>query len=433
VRGIPVTLIEMRPERPSPAHHTPHLGELVCSNSFKSVDPDTAAGTLKLELAALGSMVLATAHSCAVPAGAALAVDREGFACRITQTIEDHPLVHVLRAEATSIPEGDVIVASGPLTSDSLASSLSAHIGASRLAFFDAAAPIVEADTLRRDVIFAASRYGKGSGADYLNCPLDQATYERFIAELLGASRVAPADFERDFLFQACQPIEDISRSGLDALRYGALKPVGLIDPRTGERPYAVVQLRAENTSGSAYNLVGFQTSLTFGEQRRVFGLIPGLEDATFLRYGVMHRNTYVDAPRILDHTLSVRLQPRLRVIGQLAGTEGYLEAAATGLIAALCLSADRAGEPTHQLPASTALGSLLDYATDPATAPYQPMHVNWGLVTPLASRVRGKRLRYAAYAARAALSLAEYTASISHLLRPAHDALRELMHEHGE
>ena len=407
-RGIPVRLLEMRPDRSSPAHHTARLAELVCSNSLKSDDPATASGVLKRELEALGSLMLACARATAVPAGAALAVDRTHFADLVTAVLESHPLIDVRREEACALPErGHVIVATGPLTSPALEPALSGLLGESRLHFFDAAAPIVDAATLDRETVFAASRYGKGGGADYLNCPMDRDEYERFITALVAAQRMQAKDFERKELFAACQPVEEIARTGPDSLRFGPMKPVGLTDPRTGHRPWAVVQLRPENAAGTAYNLVGFQTNLTFPEQRRVFGMIPGLGGADFLRYGVMHRNTFIDAPRLLDDTLAVRATPRVRIAGQLAGTEGYLEAAAGGLVAALGVVAARNGtEPLH-LPPTTAFGALLAYATDPATTAYQPMHVNYGIVPPLAQRVRGKQERYAAYSARASEDLA--------------------------
>lgn len=401
-RGCRVRLFEMRPHTPSPAHHTDLLAELVCSNSLKSQDESSAAGQLKRELAAMGSHVLAAAHATAVPAGGALAVDRGQFAARVTESVEQNPLIELYREEVTELPEGHVIVATGPLTSAGFEDALSALVGTSRLAFFDAAAPIVDAETIDRTVIFPASRYGKGGGEDYLNCPLDRQEYERFVRSLIGAERVHAKDFERRELFAACQPAEEIARSGEDALRYGPLKPVGLTDPRTGMRPWAVVQLRAENRMNTAYNLVGFQTNLTFPEQDRVFRMIPGLENAEFLRHGVMHRNTFVDAPRLLDASLALRTLPRVRIAGQLSGTEGYLEAVASGLLAALSTIADIRGLQPLVLPATGAFGSLIGYATDPDTERYQPMHVNWGIVPPLDTRVKGKRERYAAYAARA-------------------------------
>ncbi len=410
--GIPVRLYEMRPERMPPAHSTPHLGELVCSNSFKGTDVASATGTLKRELDALGSLVIDVARQSAVPAGAALAVDREAFSVTLTERIERHPLIEVVREEATAVPAGRCIIATGPLTSASMEAALSGLIGPERLAFYDAAAPIVDAGTVDHSIVFAASRYEKG-GADYLNCPLGRDEYSRLIDELINAKRVHAHDFERKELFQACQPVEEIARSGPDALRYGALKPVGLVDPRTGSRPWAVVQLRPETTSGTAYNLVGFQTNLTFGEQRRVFGTIPGLADAEFLRYGVMHRNTFVRAPALLDATLALIGIPEVRLAGQLTGTEGYLEAAASGLLAALNTVADIKGDPPVVLPSTTALGALIAYATDPATSDYQPMHVNWGLVPPLAPPVRGKRKRYAAYAARASTDLSAWMSTL--------------------
>lgn len=411
-RGLPVRLIEMRPHRLTPAHRTGDFGELVCSNSFRSDDEATAAGVLKRELALLGSVVLEVARETAVPAGAALAVDRRAFSQRLTERLGAHPLVSVVREEATSIPDGDVIVAAGPLASDALQDALSALVGSERLAFFDAASPIVEGATIDMRQAFSASRWGKGSGSDYLNCPLTAEEYRAFVEALVTAERVQPRDFERRELFSACQPIEEVARTGADALRYGALKPTGLVDPHTGRRPYAVVQLRPENRMRTAYNLVGFQTNLTFPAQDRVFRLVPALREAAFVRYGVMHRNTFIDAPRLLSPALALHASPRVRFAGQIAGTEGYLEAAATGLLAALNVWAARGGLPPIVLPPTTVLGALVAYATDPETVDYQPMHVNFGLVPPLDPPVRGKRARYAAYAARALRDLASYLAS---------------------
>jgi len=410
-RGVPVTVIEMRPHTMTPAHHTGGLAELVCSNSLKSDDPTTAAGVLKRELEALGSVVLATARTTRVPAGTALAVDREAFSARLTRLIEDHPLITVERREATEIGAEPTIIATGPLTSDAFAPALSALIGANRLSFYDAAAPVVETESIDRSIVFEASRYEKGDGADYLNAPMTRPEYDAFYEALVAADRVHAKDFERRELFAACQPVEEVARTGPDALRYGALKPVGLVDPRTSERPWAVVQLRAENAAKTAYNLVGFQTNLTFGEQKRVFSMIPGLGCAEFARFGVMHRNTFVDAPRMLDATLAVRAHPRVRLAGQVTGTEGYLEAAASGLLAALNTYSDIQGLEPVTLPDTSALGSLISYATDPATTCYQPMHVNFGVIPPLTQRVRGKRERYAAYAARARIDLAAWLA----------------------
>jgi len=411
-RGVRVRLYEMRPTRQTPAHHTGLLAELVCSNSLKSDDVGTAAGLLKHELDALGSIIVRIARENRVPAGAALAVDRERFSAALTALVEAHPLIDLVREELSELPDGPVIVATGPLTSDGFEPVLSQLVGQERLAIFDAAAPVIEAETIDRSVVFAASRYGKGEGADYLNAPMDRAEYERFYEALVNADRVELRDFERRELFAACQPAEEVARTGPDALRFGALKPVGLTDPRTGARPWAVVQLRAENHELTAYNLVGFQTNLTFPEQRRVFRLIPGLENAEFVRYGVMHRNTFVDAPRLLDATLALRECPRVRLAGQLTGTEGYAEAAASGLLAALNTFADLLGLEPAVLPDVTAFGALVAHATNPETAAYQPMHVNFGIVPPLEPRVKGKRERYAAYSSRARAALEAWLAA---------------------
>jgi methylenetetrahydrofolate--tRNA-(uracil-5-)-methyltransferase len=409
----------MRPTTMTPAHHTGDLAELVCSNSLKSTDPDSAAGLLKCELAALGSVVLQVARETRVPAGGALAVDRSLFSARLTALISTHANIELVAAEACAIPDGRVIVATGPLTSPALEGELSRLVG-ERLAFFDAAAPIVDVETLDREVVFAQSRYDKGEGADYLNAPMSREEYDAFYDALIDARRVTAKDFERRELFQACQPVEEVARTGRDALRFGALKPVGLADPRTGARPWAVVQLRAENTQGSAYNLVGFQTNLAFPEQERVFRMIPGLADAQFLRHGVMHRNTFVDAPHALDCTFALPADPRIRFAGQITGTEGYAEAAMSGLLAALNTWADISAAPPVILPPTTAFGALSAYATDPATADYQPMHVNYGLIPPLAERVRGKRERYAAYSLRAQADLAAWLATRPDLLSAA-------------
>jgi methylenetetrahydrofolate--tRNA-(uracil-5-)-methyltransferase len=417
-RGIPVRLLEMRPDTMGPAHHTGEFAELVCSNSLKGTDPASAAGLLKGELATLGSFVLAAAYRCRVPAGAALAVDREAFCRVVTEAIESHPSIEVERREAVAIPAGDVIVAAGPLPSAGLEEALSSLVGPERLAFFDAAAPIVSADSVDRSRCFAASRWGKG-GADYLNCPLTRQEYDTLIGALVSAERVHAKAFERRELFSACQPVEEVARTGPDALRFGALKPVGLVDPGSGHRPWAVVQLRPETRSGSAYNLVGFQTNLTFAEQRRVLGMIPALADADFLRYGVMHRNSFIDAPRLLTPGLALRSDRRIHIAGQLAGTEGYLEAAATGLVAALDVFAARDGSNPVRLPSTTALGALLAYATDPETLDYQPMHVNFGLMPPLDPPVRRKRERYAAYSERARRDLAHYLSARRDLIPP--------------
>ncbi|HJA01415.1 MAG TPA: methylenetetrahydrofolate--tRNA-(uracil(54)-C(5))-methyltransferase (FADH(2)-oxidizing) TrmFO [Candidatus Collinsella stercoripullorum] len=411
-RGIPVTLHEMRPQTASPAHHTASLAELVCSNSFKSTRPDSAAGLLKEELSRMGSVLVSCARTAAVPAGGALAVDRARFSRLVEEQVAARPSIEVVRGEVRDVPEGPCVIAAGPLCSPALSERLLALVGGDALSFFDAAAPIVDASTLDMDVLFTQSRYGEAGGGDYLNAPLDRDEYEAFIDALVGAERVVLRDFERRDLFQACQPAEEVARTGRDAIRFGAMKPVGLTDPRTGRRPWAAVQLRAENAERSAYNLVGFQTNLTFAEQRRVFRMIPGLENAEFFRYGVMHRNTFVDSPRVLDATFRVP-GTRVRLAGQITGTEGYTEAIASGLLAALNTVADLAGADPVALPRTGALGSLVAYATDPATEGYQPMHANFGLVPPLSDgRRRSKRDRYAAYAERALADLDAYLAT---------------------
>lgn len=411
-RGIPVTLHEMRPQTASPAHHTASLAELVCSNSFKSTRPDSAAGLLKEELSRMGSVLVSCARAAAVPAGGALAVDRARFSRLVEEQVAARPSIEVVRGEVRDVPEGPCVIAAGPLCSPALSERLLALVGGDALSFFDAAAPIVDASTLDMDVLFTQSRYGEACGGDYLNAPLDRDEYEAFIDALVGAERVVLRDFERRDLFQACQPAEEVARTGRDAIRFGAMKPVGLTDPRTGRRPWAAVQLRAENAERSAYNLVGFQTNLTFAEQRRVFRMIPGLENAEFFRYGVMHRNTFVDSPRVLDATFRVP-GTRVRLAGQITGTEGYTEAIASGLLAALNTVADLAGASPVALPRTGALGSLVAYATDPATEGYQPMHANFGLVPPLSDgRRRSKRDRYAAYAKRALADLDAYLAT---------------------
>lgn len=421
-RGIRVRLVEMRPDVQTPVHVSGACAELVCSNSLKSEKPDSAAGMLKRELAELGSQLYAQAKLHAVPAGGALAVDRAAFADAVSALVEQHPLIELVREEAVDLAraaEGAdaLVVATGPLTSDALADALARLTGEGHMAFYDAAAPIVMADSLDEQRLFRQSRYEDAGNdvGDYLNAPFSREEYDAFIEELVNAERVIRRDFETRDLFQACQPIEEIARKGHDAPRFGTLKPVGLTDPRTGRRPWAALQLRAEDAHGSSYNLVGFQTNLTFPEQRRVFRMIPGLEQAEFARYGVMHRNTFVDAPRLLDANLRLhapaadRLGVPVFLAGQIAGTEGYCEAIRSGLHAALAVAALLAGVEPPALPRETAFGALMAYATDPATADYQPMHVNFGILPPFDQHIRNKRERYAAYAERGAQALAAY------------------------
>lgn len=418
-RGVRVTLVEMRPEHRTPVHATGGCAELVCSNSLKSTNPESSAGMLKSELAALGSHLYGIARATSVAAGGALAVDREAFSAEATRRVDVHPLIDYDVREAFDLSVeargyDALVVATGPLTSDSLASSIERATGSDRLSFFDAAAPIVMADSLDRDVVFSQSRYEEGAG-DYLNAPFDKESYEAFIDALLDARRVIARDFETRDLFQACQPIEEIARTGRDAPRFGALKPVGLVDPATGRRPWAAVQLRAENAERTCYNLVGFQTNLAFPEQERVFRMIPGLEQAEFARYGVMHRNTFIDAPRLLDASLRLSCAASDDIgvpvffAGQIAGTEGYAEAIRSGLHVALGVAALLRGVELPPLPRETAFGALLAYATDPLTVDYQPSHVNFGMMPPLDPPVKRKRERYAAYAARGSLALDRY------------------------
>ena len=415
-RGFAVKLCEMRPLVTSPAHHTDHLAELVCSNSFKSTRPDSAAGLLKAELERMGSVLLDCAHRAAVPAGGALAVDRVKFSELVEAEVAARPNIEVVHGEVTQIPEGHVVIAAGPLCSPALSGEVMKLVGGDSLAFFDAAAPIVDASTLDMDVLFSQSRYEEQGSGDYLNAPLNKEEYEAFIEALTTADRVVLKDFEGGDLFQACQPAEEVARTGKDAIRFGAMKPVGLTDPRTGRRPWAAIQLRAENKEKTAYNLVGFQTNLTFGEQKRVFHMVPGLENAEFFRYGVMHRNTFVDAPHVLDGTFAVP-GTGVRRAGQITGTEGYMEAVATGLLAALNTYAEAIEVAPVELPRVGALGALVGYATDPATVGYQPMHVNFGLVPPLEDgKRRSKRERYQAYADRALKALDSYLESRSDL-----------------
>ena len=420
-RGVFVRLYEMRPNTMSPAHHTDRFAELVCSNSFKSTRYDSAAGLLKNELRRMGSHLLSCAERASVPAGGALAVDRDRFSSLVEDEIEASPRIEVVREEVTSIPDGRVVIAAGPLASQALSGSLLRLVGGDSLSFFDAAAPIVDASTLDMDVLFSQSRYEEQGAGDYLNAPLDKAEYESFIDALTSADRVILKDFESGDLFQACQPAEEVARKGKDAIRFGAMKPVGLTDPRTGRRPWAAIQLRAENAEKTAYNLVGFQTNLTFGEQKRVFRMVPGLEHAEFFRYGVMHRNTFVDAPHVLDGSFAVP-DTTVRLAGQITGTEGYMEAVATGLLAAVNTFADMNGLDRVSLPATGALGSLISYATNPQTVGYQPMHVNFGIVPPLEDgKRRNKRDRYQAYADRALQDLDAYIATRSDLFGCAH------------
>jgi methylenetetrahydrofolate--tRNA-(uracil-5-)-methyltransferase len=413
-RGIAVDLYEMRPDRSTSAHRTGRLGELVCSNSLKSDAPDTASGLLKRELRMLGSLILKAADRTAVPAGSALAVDRERFAALITKRLENHPLVRVLRREVTELPlDRPLIVATGPLTSESLAKDLAAHLGQENLFFYDAIAPLIAADSLDRRRIFAGARYQKGSPT-YLNCPLNRTQYQIFYRQLIEAETVPLHACEKVLFFEACLPIEELARRGPETLLFGPFRPVGLTDPRTGKRPHAVVQLRQDNAPASIYNMVGCQTRLRQGEQRRIFRLIPGLEKARFLRYGSVHRNTYVCAPRLLEPTLRIKdsvagqaeVQGDLFLAGQITGAEGYLEAAATGWLAGFNLTCRLEGRPTLVPPANTALGSLCRYLVQSDEAHFQPMNVNFGILPPLPVPLHNRRERRRAMIQRALADL---------------------------
>lgn len=409
-RGIPVILHEMRPVKSDAAHKTGYYAELVCSNSLRAGNVENAVGLLKEEMRRLDSLIMEQADKHAVPAGGALAVDREGFAQGVTEAIQNNPLVTIVNEEVTDLDslDGYVIVASGPLTSDALFANIQEKISEDYLHFFDAAAPIVDADSINYDLVYRASRYDKG-GADYLNCPF--YTKEEYIAfyEALKSAETAPVkDFEHK-VFEACMPIEEMALRGEDTMRFGPLKPVGLVDPRVGKEAYAVVQLRQDNAAASLYNLVGFQTHLKWGEQKRVFGMIPGLENAEFVRYGVMHKNTYMNSPKLLNKDFSLRKEPRFYFAGQMTGVEGYVESAASGLMAGLACARKILGQKLAEFPAETAHGSLANYVSNPEVEHFQPMNINFGLIPPLAVRIRKKKEKNPLIAARALEKLAEF------------------------
>jgi methylenetetrahydrofolate--tRNA-(uracil-5-)-methyltransferase len=412
-RGVHVTLYEMRPHRMTPAHVSDRLAELVCSNSLGSDLPDRAAGLLKAELRRLDSLVLACADATRVPAGGALAVDREQFAAEVTRRVEDHPDIDLVREEVTAIPEGPTVIATGPLTSNALTRSIAELTGREYLYFYDALAPIVSADSIDLSVAFRASRYGRGD-ADYVNCPMAREEYERFVEALLAAERIPLRDFERegagsgkpDRFFEGCLAVEVMAERGRDTLAFGPLRPVGLTDPRTGERPYAVVQLRQDNLAGTLYNIVGFQTNLRYGEQERVFRMIPGLEHAEFVRYGQMHRNTFVNAPLLLEPTMAFRERPGLFFAGQITGVEGYVGSVGGGWVAGVNAARFVLGQEPLVMPQTTMLGALCHYTSRAEQETFQPMKANFGLLPPLEPPVRNKRKRYQAYVERALADL---------------------------
>ena len=393
-RGVQVALYEMRPQRSTAAHKTDQLAELVCSNSLGSSEITNAAGILKEEMRRLGSLVVRVADTCTVPAGAALAVDRAEFAARITKEISTHPNITVIREEVTTIPEqGPVIIATGPLTSDALAESLKTLTRAERLYFFDAISPIVDGETIDRSIAFGASRYNKG-GADYLNCPMSRAEYDAFYDALIAAEKVPVREFEKTPYFEGCMPIEVQADRGRQTLLFGPMKPVGLVDPRTGARPHAVVQLRAEDVHGQAYNMVGFQTKLKWPEQKRVFRMIPGLERAEFLRLGSLHRNTFINAPLLVRETLQFRQESRIFFAGQIVGVEGYTESAGMGLLAGMNAARLIQHQPLLIPPPTTTLGTLITYLTKSDPRTFQPMNVNLGLFPPLPTRIVQREVR---------------------------------------
>ncbi|MBR0040634.1 MAG: methylenetetrahydrofolate--tRNA-(uracil(54)-C(5))-methyltransferase (FADH(2)-oxidizing) TrmFO [Oscillospiraceae bacterium] len=390
-RNIPVRLVEMKPEKKTPAHVSDGFAELVCSNSLRSDELSNAVGLLKAEMRKLGSLIMESAEENRVAAGGALAVDREGFSRTITERLMQHPMIEIVHAEATEIPEGEVVIATGPLSSDAIAEKIAALCPESALHFYDAVAPIVTIESVDMDSAFFASRYDKGT-ADYVNCPMNREEYLAFVRELAAAKEAPVHGFDDGAVFEGCMPVEVMARRGEDTLRYGPLKPVGLVDPRTGRNNYAVVQLRRDNAEGTLYNLVGFQTHLTWGEQKRVFSMIPALRNAEFVRYGVMHRNTYLDSPRLLDRYYRLRSDERISFAGQMTGVEGYVESAASGLLVGLETAARALGFPPLDFPRETAVGALALYISSGSVGDFQPMNVNFGIIEPLGRRVKGKR-----------------------------------------
>lgn len=407
--GVKVELYEMKPHKYSPAHHSQGFAELVCSNSLRSNDTSNAVGLLKAELLALGSLIMEAAYATEVPAGSALAVNRELFSNYITEKIKTHPNITVIEGEVTDIPDdGIVVIASGPLTSEALADSISAYTGGGELHFFDAAAPIIDFSTINTSVAFFASRYGKGNPEDYLNCPMTKEQYDLFYNELINAKAAPLKAFDKELqedltVFEGCMPVEVMASRGYDTLRFGPMKPVGLPDPRTGEDAFATVQLRRENKEGTMYNIVGFQTHLTFGEQKRVFGLIPGLENAEFFRYGVMHRNTYLNSPGFLTNTYAVGREGRIFFAGQMTGVEGYVESASSGFVAGVNAALLALGKEALVFPRETEIGALAHYISEGGvSSSFQPMNANFGIIAPFDKKIKGgKRARNEAYAVR--------------------------------
>lgn len=403
--GEKVTLFEQKPLKRSPAHKSDDFAELVCSNSLKAARIDSAAGLLKEEMARLGSLTVPVARECSVAAGGALAVDRNIFSSCVTEKIRSHPNITVVNSAVEDIPVEDgsvTIVATGPLTDGAMSESIKSLCG-DYLSFYDAAAPIITADSIDMDIVFGASRYGRGGDSDYLNCPFNKEQYENFISELVNAQGAVLHDFD---VYEGCMPIEKLAKRGADAPRFGPMKPVGLIDPKTGHRPWAAVQLRRENSAGTMFNLVGFQTNLKFGEQKRVFSMIPGLENAEFVRYGVMHRNSFLDSPRLLRKTFQLRKQPNVFFAGQITGVEGYMESAASGIIAGKNAVRAAHGKSPLELPPVTMTGALCSYISDETVRDFQPMGANFGILPPIEPKIKDKKQRYAALAERALSAL---------------------------
>ncbi|MBQ9167102.1 MAG: methylenetetrahydrofolate--tRNA-(uracil(54)-C(5))-methyltransferase (FADH(2)-oxidizing) TrmFO [Oscillospiraceae bacterium] len=389
-RGIQVELIEMKPVKMTPAHHSENFGELVCSNSLRGDRLENAVGLLKEELRRCGSLIMECAEATRVEAGGCLAVDRNGFSAMVTEKLRSHPNIRIIAQEVTEVPEGPVIIATGPLTSDALSQAIGEYFGTEYLHFFDAAAPLVTAESIDMDLAWWQSRYDRGT-PDYVNCAMDREQYEAFIKELVAAEEAPVHGFEDKNVFEGCMPVEVMARRGFDTLRYGPLKPVGLRDPKTGKEPYAVVQLRQDNAAKSVYNLVGFQTHLKFGEQKRVFSMIPALHDAEFVRYGVMHQNTFLQSPKLLDRYYADRRNPLVAFAGQMTGVEGYVESAASGFLAAVAMAAKVQDKPIPEFPRTTAIGALGLYISDESIENFQPMNVNFSIISPLEQRIRKK------------------------------------------
>ena len=400
-RGISVELIEMKPQKKTPAHQSDSFGELVCSNSLRGDRLENAVGLLKEELRRCNSLILACADETRVEAGGCLAVDRNGFAEKITQKLKSHPNITVTCEELTQVPEGPVIIATGPLTSEPLSEAIGAYFGEDYLHFFDAAAPLVTAESVDMQQAWWQSRYDRGT-PDYINCAMDKEQYEAFVRELISAEEAPVHGFEDKNIFEGCIPVEVMARRGVDTLRYGPMKPVGLMDPKTGKEPYAVVQLRQDNGEKTIFNLVGFQTHLKFGEQKRVFSMIPALKDAEFVRYGVMHRNTFLQSPRLLDRFYADRRNPLVAFAGQMTGVEGYVESAASGFLAAVAMAAKLQGREIPDFPKTTAIGALGYYISDESVEKFQPMNINFSIISPLEQRIRKKAEKNLAIANRA-------------------------------